>query len=68
MRSAQTVEYFSDEFYVSQKTTLVQMNPGICGNMNTEQVQIVYPEEWQLFTKNPFYHRSPRAEVKLFLS
>ncbi|ORZ32653.1 6-phosphofructo-2-kinase-domain-containing protein [Catenaria anguillulae PL171] len=60
-RSHESAQFFPPEL-VTQKTSLVQLNPGAVEAMTDERIANEYPEEYARHQKDPFNHRYPRAE------
>jgi broad specificity phosphatase PhoE len=47
---------------VVDKSRLCEINPGVWDGLSPDDVRERYPEEWENFLKDPYGHRTPRAE------
>jgi 6-phosphofructo-2-kinase/fructose-2,6-biphosphatase 4 len=60
-RSYQTAQFFPSSA-VTQKTPLVQLNPGAVEALAEDEIKARYPEEFVRHQADPFSHRYPRSE------
>ncbi|KAJ1503490.1 hypothetical protein HMI54_008030 [Coelomomyces lativittatus] len=56
-----TAQFFPQEM-VSQKNSLVQLNPGAVDGLTDKEIQQRFSEDHEFHRKYPFTHRYPRAE------
>lgn len=62
-RTVQTAEPFIQAgLKIKQRPQMSQLNPGDAEKLDDEQIQEMYPEEWEKHQLDPFHHRYPRGE------
>ncbi|KAF4564717.1 hypothetical protein EYR40_010889 [Pleurotus pulmonarius] len=47
---------------VVEKTQMLEVNPGIWDGLTPDEAKKYYPTDWNLFCKDPYTFRAPRAE------
>lgn len=66
-RTVETAEYLAGKgFKVRQRSQMSQLNPGVCEKLSENAIRRLYPEEVALHEQDPYHHRYPRAEVRIF--
>lgn len=63
-RTIESTQFFAEkDINIRHRIQLSQKNPGIVGNMNTEEIAEKFPTEYEQFLKDPYHHRFSRAEL-----
>jgi broad specificity phosphatase PhoE len=66
-RAVETAQFLFEQGYtVRQRTQLSALNPGVCEKMSERRIRQQYPEEVVKHEQDPYHHRYPRAEVRLY--
>ncbi len=69
LRTIQTAVSLKDMgFKVRQRPQMSQINPGVCEKMSERAIRHWYPEEVEKHELDPYHHRYPRGEVRIFAS
>lgn len=63
LRTVETANEFRRRgITVMERTSLRQLNPGVCEKLTPQQVLHLYPQEVTEHKADPYHHRFPRAE------
>lgn len=66
-RTVETAKYLYDKGYkVRQRSQMSQLNPGVCEQMSERRIRAEWPDEVAKHELDPYHHRYPRAEVRIF--
>lgn len=61
-RCVSTARPFADLGKIVQRQQAYELNPGATDGLTQEEIQAMFPQEFEIAQKEPYRHRYPRGE------